>query len=103
MTTALATRRLMITLGGTAPVRLGSDRALIAAYPAERDPMHGIDAFGGQVASLAPASLPDERAGAIDSPVFCAGALTCVTQAIEDGRSIAEIGWMGELWPLAAT
>jgi pyrimidine-specific ribonucleoside hydrolase len=95
MTTALATRRLMITLGSTAPVRLGSDRALTAAYPAERDPMHGVDAFGGQVASLAPASPPDERAGDLDSTVFCAGALTCVAQAIQDGSSMAEIVWMG--------
>src|SRR5215471_11467177 len=95
ITTALATRRLMVTLGSTDPVRLGSDRALTAAYPAERDPMHDVDAFGGQVASLAPASPPDEHAGGLDSTVFCTGALTWVAQAIQRGRSIAELVWMG--------
>jgi inosine-uridine nucleoside N-ribohydrolase len=95
VTTALATRRLMVTLGSADPVRLGSDRAIIGAYPAGRDPMHGVDAFGGQIALLAPASPPDEHAGDLDSTVFCAGALTCVAQAIQRGRSIAEVVWMG--------
>lgn len=95
VTTAVATRRLMVTLGSADPVRLGSDRAIIGAYPAGRDPMHGVDAFGGQITLLAPASPPDEHAGDLDSTVFCAGALTCVAQAIQRGRSIAEVVWMG--------
>jgi pyrimidine-specific ribonucleoside hydrolase len=95
VTTALATRRLMVTLGSADPVRLGSDRAITGAYPAGRDPMHGVDAFGGQVALLAPASPPDEHAGDLDSTVFCCGALTCVALAIQGGRSIAEVVWMG--------
>jgi inosine-uridine nucleoside N-ribohydrolase len=94
-TTALATRRLMVTLGSTAPVRLGSDRAMIASYPAGRDPFHGADAFGGQATLLAPASAPDQRASDLDGTVFCAGALTCVAQAIQGGRPIAEVVWMG--------
>ncbi len=94
-TTALATQRLMLTLGSTDPVRLGSDRAMIAAYPAGRDPFHGADAFGGQVTLLAPASAPDQHAGDLDGTVFCAGALTCVAQAIDGGRPIAEVVWMG--------
>jgi len=95
LTTALATRRLMLTLGSKDPVRLGSDRAILGAYPAERDPMHGVDAFGGQVGLLVPASPPDEHAADLDSTVFCAGALTCVAQAIQDGNPIAEVVWMG--------
>jgi inosine-uridine nucleoside N-ribohydrolase len=94
-TTALATRRLMVTLGSAAPVRLGSDRAMIASYPAGRDPFHGADAFGGQATLLAPASAPDQRASDLDGTVFCAGALTCVAQAIQGGRPIAEVVWMG--------
>jgi pyrimidine-specific ribonucleoside hydrolase len=93
--TALATRRLMVTLGSTDPVRLGSDRALSGAYPAGRDPMHGEDAFGGRVDSLAPAELPDERAAELDGTVFCSGALTCVAQAIADGHPVTEVVWMG--------
>jgi inosine-uridine nucleoside N-ribohydrolase len=50
--TALATRRLMATLGSTDPVRLGSDRAIIGPYPGGRDPIHGADAFGGTSACL---------------------------------------------------
>jgi pyrimidine-specific ribonucleoside hydrolase len=94
-TTALTTQRLMVTLRTADPVRLGSDRAMIAAYPAGRDPFHGADAFGGQTALLAPASAPDQRAGDLDGTVFCAGALTCVAQAIRAGRPIAEVVWMG--------
>jgi inosine-uridine nucleoside N-ribohydrolase len=94
-TTALATRRLVVTLGSTDPVRLGSDRAIIGAYPAGRDPMHGADAFGGKVGLLAPVSPPDEHATDLDATVFCAGALTCVAQAIQDGNPIAEVVWMG--------
>src|ERR1700739_2189031 len=94
-TTALATQRLMITLGSADPVRLGSDRAMIADYPAGRDPFHGPDAFGGQVTSLGPASAPDQQAQDLGGTVFCAGALTCVAQAIQAGRPIAEVVWMG--------
>jgi inosine-uridine nucleoside N-ribohydrolase len=94
-TTALATRRLMSTLGSTDPVRLGSGRGIIGAYPAGRDPMHGVDAFGGRVGLLAPAGPPDEQAADLDATVFCAGALTCVAQAIQDGSPIAEVVWMG--------
>jgi len=94
-TTALTTQRLMVTLGTADPVRLGSDRALIAAYPAGRDPFHGADAFGGQATLLAPASAPDQHAGDLDGTVFCAGALTCVAQAIQAGHPIAEVVWMG--------
>jgi inosine-uridine nucleoside N-ribohydrolase len=94
-TTALATQRLMVTLGSADPVRLGSDRAMIAAYPAGRDPFHGPDAFGGQATSLAPARAPDQQAKDLDGTVFCAGALTCVAQAIRAGRPIAEVVWMG--------
>ena len=94
-TTALATRRLMITLGETGPVRLGSDRAITGAYPAGRDPMHGADAFGGKVGLLAPASPPDEYAADLGAAVFCTGALTCVARAIQDGHQVAELVWMG--------
>jgi inosine-uridine nucleoside N-ribohydrolase len=94
-TTALATQRLMVTLGNADPVRLGSDQAMIGAYPAGRDPFHGPDAFGGQAASLAPASAPDQVARDLDGTVFCAGALTCVAQALQAGRSITEVVWMG--------
>lgn len=94
-TTALATQRLMVTLGSAVPVRLGSDRAMIAAYPAGRDPFHGADAFGGQVALLAPATAPDQHAGDLDGTVFCGGALTCVARAIQGGHPVTEIVWMG--------
>ena len=94
-TTALAMQRLMITLGSADPVRLGSDRAMIAAYPAGRDPFHGPDAFGAQATCLPPASAPDQHARDLDGTVFCAGALTCVAQAIQAGRPIAEVVWMG--------
>jgi inosine-uridine nucleoside N-ribohydrolase len=94
-TTAIATRRLMLTLGSKASVRLGSDRALVGAYPAGRDPMHGEDAFGGKVGVLAPAEPPDERAADLDGTVFCTGALTCVAQAILYGQPLTEIIWMG--------
>ncbi len=94
-TTALATGRLMVTLGSTDPVRLGSDRAIIGAYPAGRDPMHGVDAFGGNAGLLAPVGPPDERAADLDGTVFCAGALTCVARALQDGDPIAEVVWMG--------
>jgi inosine-uridine nucleoside N-ribohydrolase len=94
-TTALTTRRLMVTLGSADPVRLGSDRAMTAAYPAGRDPFHGADAFGGQAALLAPASAPDEHATDLDGAVFCAGALTCVAQAIQGGCPVDEVVWMG--------
>jgi len=94
-TTALATQRLMVTLGTADPVRLGSDRAMVAAYPTGRDPFHGPDAFGGQATSLAPASAPDQQAKDLMGTVFCAGALTCVAQAIRAGRAIAEVVWMG--------
>src|SRR5215469_4368052 len=69
-TTALATQRLMVTLGSADPVRLGSDRAMIAAYPAGRDPFHGADAFGGQTTLLAPASAPDQQPKDLDGSVF---------------------------------
>lgn len=94
-TTALTTQRLMVTLGTADPVRLGSGRAMTAAYPAGRDPFHGADAFGGQATFLAPASPPDQYAGDLDGTVFCAGALTCVAQAIQAGRPVAEVVWMG--------
>jgi inosine-uridine nucleoside N-ribohydrolase len=94
-TTALATRRLMVTLGSADPVRLGSDRAIAGAYPDGRDPMHGVDAFGGKVGLLAPASPPDEQAADLDATVFCAGALTCVAESIRDGHPVAEVVWMG--------
>jgi pyrimidine-specific ribonucleoside hydrolase len=94
-TTALATQRLMVTLGSADPVRLGSDRAMIAAYPAGRDPFHGADAFGGQATLLAPATAPDQQARDLDGTVFCTGALTCVAEAIQGGRPITEVVWMG--------
>jgi inosine-uridine nucleoside N-ribohydrolase len=94
-TTAIATQRLVLTLGSADPVRLGSDQAIAGAYPTGRDPFHGPDAFGGQVASLAPASAPEQRARALDGTVFCAGALTCVARAIQSGDAIAEVVWMG--------
>jgi inosine-uridine nucleoside N-ribohydrolase len=94
-TTALATQRLMVTLGSADPVRLGSDSAMTGAYPTGRDPFHGADAFGGQVTLLAPASVPDQHARDLDGTVFCAGALTCVAQAIQVGRPIGEVVWMG--------
>jgi len=94
-TTALATQRLMVTLGNADPVRLGSDRGMIATYPAGRDPFHGPDAFGGQATSLAPASAPDQQAQYLGGTVFCAGALTYVAQAIQAGHPIDEVVWMG--------
>jgi inosine-uridine nucleoside N-ribohydrolase len=94
-TTALATRRLMATLGCTVPVRLGSDRGIVADYPAQRDPFHGADAFGGRSAFLAPAAAPYEQANRLDATVLCTGALTCVARAIRDRSSIDEIVWMG--------
>jgi inosine-uridine nucleoside N-ribohydrolase len=94
-TTALATQRLMVTLGSADPVRLGSDRGMIAAYPAGRDPFHGPDAFGGHATSLAPANVPDQQAKDLGGTVFCAGALTYVAEAIQAGRPIAEVVWMG--------
>jgi inosine-uridine nucleoside N-ribohydrolase len=94
-TTALTTRRLMVTLGSTDPVRLGSDRAINGAYPGGRDPFHGADAFGGQASLLAPASPPEEHASDLDATVFCAGALTWVARAIQRGHPIAEVVWMG--------
>jgi inosine-uridine nucleoside N-ribohydrolase len=115
VTTATATRRLMATLGSAVPVRLGSDRGLVTAYPEGRDPFHGPDAFGGQVGSLAPANSPGAPArdpgGTVfcgtDSggtgfcgtgfcgTVFCGGALTCVAKALRDGDPISEVVWMG--------
>ena len=68
---------------------------MIAAYPAGRDPFHGADAFGGQAASLTPASAPDQHATDLDGTVFCAGALTCVAQAIQGGCPVDEVVWMG--------
>jgi len=93
--TARTTRRLMVTLGSASPVRLGSGEALSGAYPAGRDPMHGVDAFGGKAGILAPASAPDEHAAALDGTVFCAGALTCVARAIQAGQPVTEVVWMG--------
>jgi len=51
-TNAIATRRLMVTLGSTASVRLGSDRGLVGAYAPGCDPMHGEDAFGGKASRV---------------------------------------------------
>jgi len=95
LTAAVATRRLMTTLGSSAPVRLGSDRALVAAYPDGRDPFHGPDAFGGKVHSLHPASQPSEQAQGLDGKVFCSGALTPVALAIRNGHRVTEVVWMG--------
>ncbi|HUC23598.1 MAG TPA: nucleoside hydrolase [Streptosporangiaceae bacterium] len=86
---------MMVTLGNADPVRLGSDRGMIATYPAGRDPFHGPDAFGGQATSLAPASAPDQQAQYLGGTVFCAGALTYVAQAIQAGHPIDEVVWMG--------
>jgi inosine-uridine nucleoside N-ribohydrolase len=57
--------------------------------------MHGEDAFGGKVGTLAPAEVPDERAAVLGATVFCSGALTCVAQAIADGHPVTEVVWMG--------
>jgi inosine-uridine nucleoside N-ribohydrolase len=100
VTTATATRRLMATLGSAVPVRLGSDRGLVTAYPEGRDPFHGPDAFGGKVGLLAPANSADAPARDPDrvdfcGTVFCGGALTCVAKALRDGHPISEVVWMG--------
>jgi pyrimidine-specific ribonucleoside hydrolase len=95
LTSAVATRRLMTTLGSSAPVRLGSDRALAAAYPPDRDPFHGTDAFGGSVHLLAPASPPSEQAHGLGGTVFCGGALTQVALALGEDRRMTQVTWMG--------
>jgi inosine-uridine nucleoside N-ribohydrolase len=95
LTTATATGRLMATLGSSVPVRLGSDRALAAAYPAGRNPFHGSDAFGGHADVLKSAQTPTEQAHSLGGQVFCAGALTLVARAIQAGHALTGVVWMG--------
>jgi pyrimidine-specific ribonucleoside hydrolase len=94
-TTAAVTRRLAVTFGSSVPVRLGTDRGLAAPYPQGRDPFHGPDGFGSNLASLKPAATPTEVFHRLDGPVFCAGALTAVARGLAAGHHVTEVVWMG--------
>lgn len=93
--TARTTQRWLATLGCAVPVRLGADQGIHSAYPDERDAFHGIDAFGGKVASLAEATDPADGWQTLEGPVLCTGALTVVAEAIRRGDRVEDIVWMG--------
>jgi pyrimidine-specific ribonucleoside hydrolase len=95
MTTATAAARWLTTLGCSAPVRLGAARGLAGSYPTGRDPFHGTDAFGGQLARLGEAEPPTEPCSAIRGTVLATGALTVVAEGLRRGDPVTRIAWMG--------
>ena len=92
---ALGVARL---LGLDCPVAKGVDSALAGPYPDVGDPFHGPDGLGG-VASLLPIGTLEEQfsdpLALLDGPVLATGALTVVAQALDGGRAITDIIWMG--------
>ncbi len=93
--TALATKRWLVTLGVSVPVLLGADRGIRSNYPEERDPFHGVDAFGGTVSALVDASDPEDHWQDLKGTVLCTGALTVVAQALRRHQPVDDIVWMG--------
>jgi len=93
--TARATARWLATLGASTPVLLGADRGIGSPYPGGRDPFHGIDAFGGAIATLVGSADPLQRWQDVEGTVLCTGALTVVADALRRHQPVDGIVWMG--------
>lgn len=85
-------------LGIDCLVGRGVDTGLVDPYPVAREPFHGSDGLGGIGSSLPTDSLVKEYSdpiALIENQVLATGALTLVAQALDAGRPITDIIWMG--------
>ncbi len=85
-------------LGLECPVAKGVDSALAGPYPDVGDPFHASDGLGGIGTSL-PADPGSKEFSdpitLIEGRVLATGALTLLAKALDAGRPITDVVWMG--------